>query len=290
MRVGAFEFTKTGASRFDLRDPYHLAVTLRWPAFFVALFLIEIAINLVFALLYWLEPGSIANATPTFLQGFFFSVETLATVGYGVMAPATLYGHVVSSVEILCGMTFTALFTGLIFVRFSKPRAKIRFANVAVITAYNGKPTLMVRLANARLSLLIDAQARITLVTREETTERHNMRRAVELKLERPRLAAFAMTWNLMHHIDEASPLHNLDEKARDDADLRLIVFIEARDSALGATVYDMQDYQHDKILAGMRYQDAISSDEYGCTNVDLNRISAVEPDLPDGRAPEDVN
>ncbi|MEI9987187.1 MAG: potassium channel family protein [Aliidongia sp.] len=149
MHIGAFEFTKTGVSRFDLRDPYHLAVTMRWPEFFAALFLIDLAINLVFATLYWLEPGSILNAGPNFAQALFFSIETLATVGYGVMAPATTYGHVVSSLEIFCGLTFTALVTGLIFVRFSKPRAKFHFSNVAVITTYNGKPTLMLRSAMA---------------------------------------------------------------------------------------------------------------------------------------------
>ena len=125
IRIGAFEVTKTGVSRFDLRDPYHLAVTLRWPEFFVALLLVDLVINLVFALLYWAEPGSIANTGPSFINAFFFSIETLATVGYGVMAPATLYGHIVSSVEILCGLIFTALVTGLIFVRFSKAAAEV---------------------------------------------------------------------------------------------------------------------------------------------------------------------
>jgi inward rectifier potassium channel len=110
----------------------------------------------------------ISNAGPSFSEAFFFSIETLATVGYGVMAPATLYGHIVSSVEILCGLTFTALVTGLIFVRFSRPRAKFRFAENAVVTTYNGKPTLMVRVGNGKLTLLADARAGITAVLREE--------------------------------------------------------------------------------------------------------------------------
>src|SRR5580658_7295738 len=168
IRIGAFEFTKTGAARFDLRDPYHLAVTLRWPQFFLALFLLDLLINLAFALLYWTQPGSISNAVPSFTEAFFFSTETLATVGYGVMAPATLYGHIVSSLEILCGLTFAALVTGLIFVRFSRPRAKFRFAENAVLTTCGGKPTLMVRIGNGRLTVLADARARITAVLRED--------------------------------------------------------------------------------------------------------------------------
>jgi inward rectifier potassium channel len=125
--IGRAEFglSKLGASRFDLRDPYHLAVSLSWPGFAVAMLSCWLVINLVFALLYWLRPGDVANIAPdSFADVFFFSIETLATVGYGVMAPATLYGHIVSAAEIVTGMAFTAIFTGLLFVRFSRPKAK----------------------------------------------------------------------------------------------------------------------------------------------------------------------
>jgi inward rectifier potassium channel len=290
IRIGAFEVTKTGVSRFDLRDPYHLAVTLRWPEFFVALLLVYLVINLVFAVLYWAEPGSISNAGPSFSEAFFFSIETLATVGYGVMAPATLYGHIVSSVEILCGLTFTALVTGLIFVRFSRPRAKFRFAENAVVTTYNRKPTLMVRVGNGKLTLLADARAGITAVLREEPYVGHVPRRIHELKLQRANLPIFALTWNLMHEIDEESPLYGFTAESMAETDLRLFVFLEARDHALGATVHDMRDYPPDRILYGMRYQDAITLDGQGRTAVDLTRISAVEPDLPDGHTPSFVN
>src|ERR1700732_5260423 len=135
IRFGGFELMQKGASRDDLRDPYHLAVTLSWPRFFRVLLAVDVAINLVFALLYLAVPGSIGNARAgSFADAFFFSLETLATVGYGVMAPASLYGHIVSAAEILCGLVFTAIMTGLIFVRFAKPRAKILFADDAVIS------------------------------------------------------------------------------------------------------------------------------------------------------------
>jgi inward rectifier potassium channel len=290
MRIGAFEFTKTGVSRYDLRDPYHLAVSLRWPEFFVALFLADVAINMVFALLYWLEPGSIANAEPTFVEAFFFSNETLATVGYGVMAPATLYGHVVSSFEILCGLTFTALVTGLIFVRFSRPRAKFVFADNAVVTTYNGKPTLMIRVGSAKVTIVADAKARVTVVLRETSGEGHQLYRAYDLELERSYMAVFALTWNLMHEINEASPLHGFTPELLSGEAARLIVMLEARDPELSATVHDMRDYNASQILWGMRYQDAVTVDEQGRTNVDLNRISAIEPDTPDGEGPNFMN
>jgi inward rectifier potassium channel len=290
IRIGAFEVIKTGVSRFDLRDPYHLAVTLRWPEFFVALLLVYLVINLVFAVLYWAERGSISNAGPSFSEAFFFSIETLATVGYGVMAPATLYGHIVSSIELLCGLTFTALVTGLIFVRFSRPRAKFRFAENAVVTTYNGKPTLMVRVGNGKLTLLADARAGITAVLREEPYVGNLPRRIHQLKLQRADLPIFALTWNLMHEIDEESPLYGFTAESMAEADLHLLVFLEARDHALGAIVHDMHDYPPDRILHGMRYQDAITLDAQGRTAVDLTRIGAVEPDLPDGHIPSFVN
>ena len=129
VRVGAFEFKKKGVSRFDLRDPYHLAIVLTWPQFLGALLALYLLVNLGFATIFWLVPGSVANVRQdSFADAFFFSIETLATVGYGDMHPATLYGHVAASTEIVCGLAFTAILTGLTFVRFSRPRAKFVFA------------------------------------------------------------------------------------------------------------------------------------------------------------------
>src|ERR1700740_725386 len=116
VRLGSFEFEKKGISRFDLRDPYHIAVSLTWPQFLVALLALYLSVNVAFATLYWLVPGSVGNARPnSFADVFFFSIETVATVGYGEMYPATLYGHVVTAIEIICGLAFRAIVTGLTF-------------------------------------------------------------------------------------------------------------------------------------------------------------------------------
>ena len=129
LRLGAYELRKHGAPRFDWRDPYHLAVGLSWPGFVALLGGIDLAINAVFALLYAAVPGCLSLPPGSgFAGAFFFSVETLATVGYGQVAPVTLYGHIVSTAEIFAGMAFIALGTGLTFVRFSRPRARIRWA------------------------------------------------------------------------------------------------------------------------------------------------------------------
>ena len=142
VRLGSYEFRKKGISRFDLRDPYRLAVALTWPQFLAALLALYLSVNVVFATLFWLVPGSVANARPgSFADAFFFSIETLATVGYGEMYPATLYGRVVAAMAIPCGLAFTAILTGLTFVRFSRPRAKLIFAANPVVAMHNGKPT-----------------------------------------------------------------------------------------------------------------------------------------------------
>ena len=141
VRTGAFELTPRGARRYDWRDPYHLALAMSWPRFILVFVTADLAINILFATAYLAQPGTITNAHPGSLSdAFFFSLETLATVGYGVMAPATIYGHVVASIEILCGMAFMAIMTGLVFVRFSRPRARIVYAGQSVVGEFNGKP------------------------------------------------------------------------------------------------------------------------------------------------------
>lgn len=277
---GDFGLSKIGAARFDLRDPYHIAVSLSWPAFVVALLLLWLAINLLFAGLYLTDPGGVANARPgSFSDMFFFSVETLATVGYGVMAPTTPYCHVISAAEIVSGTAFTAIVTGLLFVRFSRPKARIIFADAAVVTTHNGLPTLMVRLVNGRVTPMTSANARIFILLSENTHEGLFYRRVVELALAQSHLPLFIMPWTLMHHIDEASPLYGRHATALAQNDTRLFVSIEARDRVLATVVGDLKPYQPEQIRFGMRYCDAVTLDEGGGATADLSRISLIEPD-----------
>ena len=192
VRLGSYEFRKKGVSRFDMRDPYHLAVALTWPQFLATLLALYLLVNVVFAGLFWLVPGSVANARPhNFADVFFFSIETLATVGYGEMYPATLYGHVVASTEIVCGLGFTAIVTGLTFVRFSRPRAKLVFAPNPVVAMHNGKPTLMVRVGNGRRGVLLDATAKLNVLLFGYIRGGDRFRRAQEFRLERAQIPVF---------------------------------------------------------------------------------------------------
>jgi inward rectifier potassium channel len=282
MRVGAgaIELVKLGASRYDFSDPYHIAIELSWKGFALAFVGFELGINVVFALLYLASPGCVANMRPgSFSDAFFFSIETLATVGYGTMAPATLYGHVVSAIEIVCGMVFTAIMTGLLFVRFSKPRPKILFADQAVITSYNCSPTLMVRIANGRMTLLTNATVRLGVLLFEESAEGHSFRRLHDLVLSNANLSLFALTWTVMHAIDEKSPLAGYDAERFEEGDARLFLTIEARDNALGAAIQDMRIYTAVDVLFGMHYAEAVTIDDQKRPVADLTRLSLVEPD-----------
>jgi inward rectifier potassium channel len=280
MRFGDTEFIKTGTSRYDLSDPYSIAVTVSWKQFFILLILTELSLNSVFATLYTISPGCIANARPgSFVDSFFFSIETLATVGYGAMAPATLYGHIVSASEIVCGLIFTAIVTGLIFVRFSKPRPNILFAEKAVVTQHNGKPTLMIRIANGRQSVLAGASAQLTLLKASVSAEGRTTRQALELPLTRGMMPLFLLTWTLMHEIDQDSPLYSGDLKSILNEETVLILSVFAKDHSAGSDVFDIRFYDSSRILLGMAYQDAVSRDEQGRPHADLAKLSLVEPE-----------
>ena len=283
VRLGSFEFEKKGVSRFDLRDPYRLAVTLTWPQFLAALLALYLAVNVVFATLFWLVPGSVANARPhSFADAYFFSIETAATVGYGEMYPATAYGRVVAATEIPCGLAFTAILTGLTFVRFSRPRAKLVFAASPVVAMHNGKPTLMVRIGNGRAAVLTDGTATLNVFFLDTTAEGRSFRRAQELRLERAHIPIFTIVWTLMHVLDQRSPLHGYDAARAIETDARVFVTLEARDPTLSSVVHDVRYYAPQDIRFGMRYADPVSMGRYGTPVADLSRIGALEPDVED--------
>jgi len=280
MKFGDAEVIKTGAAWFDIRDPYTIAVSVTWGSFFLLLLLIELLINTVFAILYALDAGCLTNANPgSFVEAFFFSIETLATVGYGTVSPANLYGHIVSAIEILCGLIFTAIITGLIFARFSKPKPNILFADDAVITKHNGIPTLMIRVANGRRTPMAGAAAEIAVFKPTISSEGRGFRQAHELKLIRDTMPLFMLTWTLMHVINEDSPLYGLDLDTLSSTDLVIALTIQARDHTAGEDVFDLRFYNAKRILVGMAYKDAISFDEQGRPNADLSMISHIEHD-----------
>ena len=286
VRIGSYEFKKKGISRFDMRDPYHLAVALTWWQFLAGLIAIYLLVHVVFASLFWLVPGSVANARPhDFLDAYFFSIETLATVGYGEMYPTTLYGHVIAAIEIAGGLGFTAIVTGLTFVRFSRPRAKLLFAANPVVAMHGSQPTLMLRVANGRLGVLLDAAARLNVLITTRSPDGKLIRRAQELRLERAHLPVFPLTWTLMHVLDQRSPLNGYDSARAMAESVQLFVILEARDPTLAASVHEIRNYASDDIRFGMRYAEALFIADDGFLVADLTKIGDLEPD--EGDRPE---
>jgi inward rectifier potassium channel len=280
-RVGTYEFKKVGIARFDVRDPYHLAVALSWRGFLLALFSLYLSANLVFAALYWLVPGSVGHAGPhSFADAFFFSIETLGTVGYGDMYPATVYGHVVASTEIVCGLAFTAILTGLTFVRFSRPRAKLVFAANPVVATHNAKPTLMLQVGNGRVGVLTDATAKLNVLLSETAADGRSLRRAQELRLERAHIPLFPLSWTLMHVFDEKSPLYGYDPARVLKAQARIFVTLEARDPTLATSVHEVHTYAPEDIRFGVRYRDPVAIGQDGMPVLDLRTIGELEPDV----------
>jgi inward rectifier potassium channel len=275
-----FDFAKIGATRFDLADPYHMALTVRWPAFVLGVLVCYGVITAAFAGLYLARSGCIAHARPgSIADAFFFSIETLATVGYGEMTPGSLYGHLVSSAEIVTGMAFTAIMTGLIFVRFSKAKAKLVYADVAVITRHNGRPTLMLQLGNARTSLLTRVKVSLNVLLQDAAGEDETLRHLHELPLDSATVPIFPLILRLMHDIDEHSPFAGLAASAITARDMRLVLSIEARDPQLSSLVYDIKMYDPTDIRLGVHFVNAVSRHPKGHMVADLTRIGQTEPD-----------
>ena len=279
LAMGPQLFIKEGLGRFDPHDPYYFAVSLSWKKFGLLFVGAELAINTLFALLYALQPGSVANlAERGFVGDFFFSLETLATVGYGQMYPATTYGHAIASLEILTGVIFTAIMTGLLFVRFSKPKAKVLYATNPVVTQHNGRPTLMLRIGNARNSLLHDTTISLHVLQRVTSDEGVRQASIVEMPLVRSRVPVFAILYTIMHVIDEESPLHQCDADTLSTADLRFFVTLVARDPAIGQQVSDLHAFEGSDVRFGMRYIDAIRTVGNMKVVADYARLSEIEP------------
>ena len=278
-RIGNTEIVKLNARRIGFGDAYYLMHALSWRVFFGGVLAIYLLVNVLFATLYFVGDHAVMNARPdSFVDCFFFSVETLATVGYGVMSPATFYGHIVATIEIITGMLSLAVITGLMFARFSKPTARALFSKVAVIAPFNGVPMLMLRVANERRNSIVEASANLTFSRDERTLEGSEFRRFYDLKLERNRSSLFVLSWTIMHRIDESSPLFGMDVATLAAQDVRLQISITGIEESLAATVHARHDYPYDRILLDQRFVDVFRIDEDGKLYLDMARFHEVEP------------
>jgi inward rectifier potassium channel len=268
-----------GLPRRPWQDLYHLFMTISWPRLFLSYAGFFAIFNLIFAAAYQLQPNDVANLNPDGWWGrFFFSVETLATVGYGDMHPQTVYAHIIASIEIFTGMMSLALITGMMFARFSRPTARILFARHAVVRQFDGKPTLMLRAANARQNVIMEATAQLRLLRDELTVEGSSIRRIHDLPLRRSEQPMFIFGWNLLHVIDEASPLYGLTPESFAASKAYLLLTIGGTDETTGQTLMSRQEYFSESLHWNHAFVDIFTSGEDGVDRFDYSKFHDVEP------------
>jgi len=245
-------------------DLYHRSLTLPWWVFLMIGCTVYLVVNLIFACLYLIEPGSIAGASGGFADAFFFSIQTIATIGYGVMSPATFWCNTLVTLETMTGLVFLALATGVTFARISRPTARVMFADVAVIAPHNGVPTLSFRLGNERRSQIIEADVAVTLLRFETSIEGETMRRFHDLALLRSHTPVFALTFTIMHPIDEHSPLYGATAESLMAEDAELLISVTGLEEVTSQTVHARRSYRAEEVRFSHRFADIFARDENG--------------------------
>ncbi len=273
-----------GFRRSTLADIYYFLIASRWRVVLALYATGYLATNTFFALLYsW--TGGIANARPgVFSDAFFFSIETLGTIGYGVMAPQSLPAHLLVTAENMIGLLGLATFTGLIFAKFSRPRAKVMFSDVAIIAPRDGRPTLSFRMANERVNHVVEAMLRVTLVRTEVTAEGDRFRKLLDLPLVRSESPAFVLTWTALHVIDEKSPLFGVTPQSFTEGKMEILVTLTGWDETLAQTIYARQSYVGSELRWNHRFRDVIRFSGDGVREVDYVRFHETEA-LPGDQA-----
>ncbi|GLS18938.1 inward rectifier potassium channel protein [Labrys miyagiensis] len=291
-------FVIRGLKRHLFGDFYYRAMIASWPRFFLSAAVVYLGVAAIFALAFWwgarLGYPPVANVqTGGFLDHFYFSVETLATVGYGDMHPQTQYGHILATIEIFLGTMSIAVLTGLVFARFSQPKAQILFTQKLVVSRYDGKPVLMARFANARHNLISDATAKLWMTRLETNQEGARYRRFHALKLDRSENPLFALSWTLIHVIDETSLLHDMDAAALEAADVNLIVTVRGRDETSNDDVHARRIYRHQDIDWHASFADILTPSADSSIIMDYSRFHDTIPHnllTNENRRPEETD
>jgi inward rectifier potassium channel len=268
-----------GLSDGRWRDAYHTLLTLTWPRFFGLLIGLFLAVNGLFALAYASLGPAIESARPgSLVDAFFFSVQTLATIGYGKMAPVTLGANLLVSLEALVGMIGLAVTTGLVYARFSRPTARVLFSKVAVIRPWDGVPSLLFRLANARGNQIAEARLKVVFLRQETTAEGERIRKVYDLPLLRSESAVFALTWTVVHPITPQSPLHGATAESLAAEGADLMVSLTGIDEGLAQTVHARHYYDARDLRWNAKLVDILRVDPDGTRTIDYRRFHETAP------------
>ena len=276
---GSFNVYRRGGSWRDFH-PYLQMLSMTWPQFFATILGGYLLLNVLFALAYFaLGPGHLqgadgASETERFLNDFFFSTHTLTTVGYGNMVPASLVTNILASLEAIAGLMAVALGTGLMFGRFSRPSAKIAFSESILMAPYQDQSSLQVRIVNLRPNILMELEANLVLMTVEGTPGKMK-RRFETLKLERDTIYFLALTWTIVHPLDETSPLFG--KTAEDLARLQaeFVILIKAFDDTFSQTVHARYSYRYDELTWQAKFHPAFEIDGSGNMILNVDRVGS---------------
>jgi inward rectifier potassium channel len=274
------EIVSLGLRTTPLRDLYHWLLVEPWTQFFGLVMVVYLGANLLFALGYLAIGDGIEEARPgNFADAFFFSVQTMATIGYGKMAPRGLAANVLVTLEALVGLLGLALVTGLVFAKFSRPRARVLFSRNVLITTFDGVPSLLFRMANERGNQIAEAQAHLVLLRTEATAEGEEVRRMIDLPLRRSQSAFFAFTWLIVHPITPGSPLFGETPESLREKDIDLVASMTGLDETLSQTIHARHAWTPDQVLWNHHFVDVLVRDPEGRRAIDYRKFHDVEPD-----------
>jgi inward rectifier potassium channel len=273
-------FYVVGDERALLRDAYHIFLRLRWPASLGLIAAGLFAVNVAFAALYYLT-GGVAGSDGTFFDAMSFSIQTLATIGYGAMYPASRWATVIMSIESIVSLVLTALATGLVFSKFARPTTRVAFSRCAVITEHEGKRTLVFRAGNRRSNVIVEATIHVVAVFTTLTAEGKTFYKAVDLRMVRDRQVGMTRGWTLMHVIDAASPLYGADAGRLKQLELELYIALTGMDDVSMQTVHAIHKYTDDQIRVDHHFADTLIPLDNGEFLVDMTRFDVVLPDPP---------
>ena len=276
---GALNAIIIGLEPHRFTDVYHAFLETSWPAALGFLGVVFVVANVMFALLYLACGDCIAGARPgNLLDAFFFSVETIETIGYGQMVPRTTLANVLVSVEAFTGLLGIALVTGLVFSKFARPTARVMFSKVAVIAKRNGQPCLMFRMANERATRIAEAQVRVSLVRNEVTQEGERMRRPHDLLLERDHSPIFALSWTVVHPITEQSLLYGATPESLAAQGAELSVSVTGLDLTFAQTIHARHSYASADIIPDARFVDVFTPLADGTPQIDYRHFHEWVP------------
>ena len=282
-RDGTFNVRRTGFPFVSTRNLYHFLLTMSWAQFLGLVLVLYFLSNVVFALVYASLGGeslidtSEIPTTSLFARGFFFSVQTFATIGYGTIHPVGMIPNLIVTLESYYSLLVNALITGLVFARFSRPTAKILFSKKAIVAPYRGGSGLMFRLVNSRNSQLIELNARV-LFTRFSEKDGQKVRKFDELKLERDNVNFLPLGWTIVHPIDEDSPMFGLTEQDFEKSDAEILVMLSAMDETFAQMVHTRSSYKWQEVKFGYKFGNIYNETKNNePISIDIRKLSKIE-------------